>query len=154
MGELEQLVQIMKTEGDAAPPQPLDRIERAEKALGFQLPPDFRSFTSEVGSAGVFGIEIYGVLSDDFENGSVPDAIWLTLTERRDCALVDTAVVVAADGMGGYYILDTAKADERGEPPVEVWVPGLTEANSPREVVGADFASTFLAMVLEQRDAL
>jgi antitoxin YobK len=149
MAVVDELIEIMEAEGDIAGSQPPDRVERAEAALGFSLPPSFRAFTSAVGSADTRGIEIYGVLSDDFENAGVPDGIWLTLRVRSEYDLPATAIIVAEDGMGGYYVLDTSKADERGEPPVEVWVPGRSDGESPSEVVGRDFASTFLAMVLE-----
>src|SRR5688500_9743897 len=111
MGDVDELIGIMESEGDVAGGQPLDRVESAETALRFTLPPCYRTFTSAVGSADVRGLVIYGVLGDDFENSGVPDGIWLTLRLRRESDLPASAVVVGEDGMGGHYILDIAKSD-------------------------------------------
>jgi antitoxin YobK len=49
-----------------------------------RFPPTYRRFLLEYGAGNVRSTEIYGVMDDDFENSSVPDAIWHNLTTRRE----------------------------------------------------------------------
>ncbi|PTY76251.1 hypothetical protein B5V89_18635 [Heyndrickxia sporothermodurans] len=62
-------------------------INLAEEKLGLRFTGQYLDFLQTFG-AGNFGAqEIYGIISPDFENSSVPDAIWYTLTERKEINL-------------------------------------------------------------------
>jgi len=71
-------------EGDFAGPKPDALIEKAEGALNLKFPPTYRRFLKEFGCGDVGGEEFYGIISDEFENSTIPNGIWLTLTEREN----------------------------------------------------------------------
>jgi hypothetical protein len=128
-------------------PRSDELIEAAEQALGFRLPPLYRRFVSELG-AGTAGSEsIYGVINLDFVSSSAPNAIWLTLKHRESSNLPTSMIVASDDGMGGYFVLDTAKAPPGGEPPVEVWEPGMSQPGDKFEFIAPDFGTWFLDTV-------
>ncbi len=77
-------------------------VETAEQALGVTFPPTYRRFVLELGAGCVGWREFYGVTADDFASASVPNGIWLTLDERRECHLPDPLVIVEASSMGEY----------------------------------------------------
>jgi antitoxin YobK len=114
-------------------------IEEAEKALGIAFPPTYKKFLAKFGCGDIEGLEIYGLISDDFENSSVPDAVWLTLDERKS-GLPDHLILVYATGDGGYYALDTSQANEDGECPVVAY-----ELNGQVEKVADDYGSFLLS---------
>ena len=70
-------------EGDFAGPKPDALIEKAEGALNLKFPPTYRRFLKEFGDD-VGGEEFYGIISDEFENSTIPNGIWLTLIEREN----------------------------------------------------------------------
>jgi antitoxin YobK len=108
----------------------------AEEALGHPLPPTYRRFVEELGAGDLAGVEIYGVIDDDFENSGVPDAIWFTLTERKDSELPEGLVLVMQDIDGFYAVLDTRGIAPGGEAPVVSWFEG-----EPSERLADDFGS-------------
>ena len=82
------------------------------------FPPSYRQFLLELGCGDVAGFEVYGLVDEDFVDSAVPDAIWLTLEERRSSGLDPRYVVIGALGDGTYDCLDTAHVDAAGEAPV------------------------------------
>jgi len=90
----------------------------AEEALGLHFPPTYRQFLHEFGCGDVNGIEIYGIIDNEFEDAGIPDAIWLTLELRRSVGLDLNYVAFSEQGDGSYYVLDTGTSDEEGENPV------------------------------------
>ncbi len=119
-------------------------IARAEGTLGLAFPASYRAFLTSLGCGGVSGLEFYGLIDDDFEHSSVPDAVWLTLTLRRTTSAPDSLVVVSDTGDGGYYAIDVAQKDADGESPVVEWWPGLEGAEGNGRVVASDFGTFFL----------
>lgn len=66
--------------------------------------------------AGNFGAQvIYGIIGSDFENSSVPDAIWFTLTERREINLPNNLLVIYDTGSDEIFCLDYNQLDDNGE---------------------------------------
>lgn len=58
-------------------------ITLAEERLGIKFWKIYMEFLRRYG-AGNFGAqEVYGIIGDDFDNSSVPDVIWYTLTFGR-----------------------------------------------------------------------
>lgn len=88
-------------------------IQKAEKILGLAFPPSYRMFISRYGCGDIEGLEIYGIIDDDFVNSSVPDAVWLTLNERSS-GLPDTYIIIAG-GDGEFYVIDTRYKNSDGE---------------------------------------
>ena len=93
-------------QGDFVGQQPEELVARAERALDRPFPDSYRAFVSELGAGDVGGEEFFGLVDDDFEDSAVPDAVWLTLSERRDSGLPPELILVHATGDGGYHALD------------------------------------------------
>lgn len=94
-----------------------DIISLAEIKLGLTFPPTYREFLKKLGCGDVEGLEFYGIITEDFENSSVPDAIWLTLDERKR-GLPVNLIIFYSGGEGSYYALDSNEVDKQGEYPV------------------------------------
>lgn len=90
-------------------------VTKAEAALGITFPPSYRCFLLEMGCGDINGLEIYGLINDNFENSTVPNGIWLTLSERREIGLHPAYVLISEGGDGTYYGLDTRQIDNNGE---------------------------------------
>ncbi|AIS10581.1 hypothetical protein JM49_02500 [Pseudomonas chlororaphis subsp. aurantiaca] len=123
-----------------------DLVDAAEITLGVIFPPSYREFLTSLGCGDAAGHEFYGVISPDFINSGVPDAIWLTLRERVDSKLPSRLVIVGAQGDGAYYALDCGRVTEGKECPVIIWWPGASEEKliDDAEVLAVDFGSFFL----------
>ena len=145
MSDYEQAVALLREnedEADFVGPRSAELIQRAEVALGVRFPPTYRRFLSEYGAGNIGGTEIYGVIDDDFETSSVPDAIWLNLTDPREGLFVFYAV-----GEGTEFCLDTSRTGADGEMPVVAVAPG---DEGGREEVAQDFGSALLMLVREE----
>ena len=59
-------------------------IVSAEKKIGYHFPPTYRNFLIKYGAGNIGSSEIYGVISRDFENSSIPDAVWYALKMRKE----------------------------------------------------------------------
>ena len=119
-------------------------IAAAEGRLGLRFPATYRRFLLRLGAGSFGAAEFYGVIAEDF-SGPLPDGVWVTLTSRAGpAALPSSMVVIGEDGMGGYYVLDTAADDE---PPVVVWNGGDSEPGDPLETVAPDFGAFILDCV-------
>ncbi len=152
MAELDAVLRLVEEHDDEADfvgPREESLIEAAEQALGLRFPPTYRRFLLELGTGGFDGEEIYGIISEDLGRAGVPNAIWLTLDERQSSGLPGSMVTIYNDGMGGFFVLDTAKPGKGGEPPVEVWQPGASQPDDTLEVVGDDFGIVALQLFSE-----
>lgn len=124
-------------------------IARAEEILGLRFPPTYREFLRRYGCGDIAGQEFYGLLTEDFTNSGVPDAIWLTLKQRASSGLPHHLVVVYAVGDGTYYALNCAERSVDEECPLVAWVPGASNASDHLEIVAKDFGA-FMRETLEQ----
>jgi antitoxin YobK len=125
-------------------------INKAENALGFRFSKIYRDFVKKYG-AGSFGSqEVYGVIDDDFENSSVPDAIWFTLTEREDSNLPNHLLVIYDTGMSELFCLDFERLNEYGEPIVISFLQGIDLDNQEFTVIANDFGDFILDLVKEE----
>ena len=104
--------------GDFEGAKPETLVVKAEAALGVKFPPSYRRFLLELGCGDINGVEIFGLINDNFEKSTVPNGIWLTLNERRSIDLDPAYVIVGDGGDGTYYALDTRQVDAAGENPV------------------------------------
>jgi hypothetical protein len=127
---------------DFVGPRDAALVQAAEEALGRQLPPTYTRFLREFG-AGNFGpFEVYGVIDDDFEDSSVPDGIWFTLTEREESGLPEHLAVVGEAGDGALYCLDLGRSEP--EAPVVLFEPGAAAEDQPDAIEFPDFGSFLL----------
>lgn len=112
--------QLIEQAGNAdfAGPKPEWLVTKAENALNVKFPPTYRQFLLEFGCGGIDGVEIYGLIDDNFDNSTVPDGIWLTLDERAISNLKPSYVIIGDGGDGTQYAIDTEKVNQQGECPV------------------------------------
>ena len=107
-------------ETDFFGPRPEELIRSAEEALGLKFPPTYRRFLREFGCGGVASEEFYGITRDNFETGTVPNGIWLTLRNRREFGLPHNFILVNDLGEGSRYAIDTSRVGDDGENPVVI----------------------------------
>lgn len=120
-------------------------ILKAENFLGIQFPQSYRVFLSTKGCGDFRGREFYGIVDGDFENSSVPDAIWLTWRKHMDIHL-DKCLLLIAQSIEGYYALDTSKMKD-GECQVVDWIPNIP--TEQLEIIAPDFGTFFLNEIKE-----
>lgn len=108
---------IKENDGDFEGPKNECLVKKAQHALGIKFPPTYKQFLMELGCGDIEGFEFYGVINSDFENAGVPDAIWLTLSERKE-GLPEDLVIVGSSGYGTYFAIDTSRRSDTGECPV------------------------------------
>ena len=114
-------------------------IEKAECTLGLKFPPTYRTFLEKLGCGDIEGLEFYGIIDGDFEKSSVPDAIWLTLNERKS-GLPTSLILIYSNGTGGYYAIDTSQIYSNGESPIVSYA-----LNGSIEKISDDFGSFILS---------
>ena len=98
-------------------------IKSAEKALGLRFPPSYRQFLLDFGCGDFNGIEIYGIIDDNFESSSAPNGVWLTLNERSEISLDSKYIIIGSSGSGEYFAIDALDVDDFGEGPVVLLSP-------------------------------
>ena len=100
-------------------------ILRAEEATGFKFTGMYRDFLKNYGAGNFGGGEIYGIIDDNFEDSGIPDAVWITLTERRKINLPANLLIIYDIGTGEYHCLDFGKLNNNKEPKVVSFYPGF-----------------------------
>lgn len=121
-------------------------IVKAENFLGIKFPKTYRFFLKQSGCGSFRSKEFYGISTNNFENSSVPNGIWLTNDERKKTNL-DKDLILIGQSIEGYYALDISKMDKNGECPVVDWHAGANRNNL--EVIAEDFGSYFLNEINE-----
>jgi len=124
---------------------PEELIAKAELFLGVKFPESYKVFLRKKGCGSFLSKEFYGISSDKFENGSVPNSIWLTGDERKTSKL-NHGLVLIGQSFEGYYALDTSRIKDNECPVVDA----LPVGNSADfETVATDFGTFFLKQVQE-----
>lgn len=114
-----------------------ESIVKAKNILNVHLPKSYEEFIEKYGCGDIFGIEIFGIVSDlNIEGRNIPSFVWLTKELRKD-GLPNYYIPISESGDGFYYILDTLKMNDDFECPVLIWSIG----NSKTEIVSSSFAS-------------
>jgi len=127
-----------------------DLISMAENELDLKFTGLYLDYLQTFG-AGNFGAEeIYGIINDDFENSSVPDAIWYTLTERKETNLPNNLLVIYDTGSEELFCLDFNNLDDKNEPRVVSFVPGIQSESQTYEIIANDFGDFLLDLVKEE----
>lgn len=125
-------------------------IMLAEDKVGLTFSKQYLDFLQTFG-AGNFGAEeIYGIIHADFENSSVPDAIWYTLTEREEIKLPHNMLVIYDTGCDELFCLDFNRLDHSGEPKVISFIPGVELENQTYEIIANDFGDFLLDLVEQE----
>lgn len=124
-----------------------ENIAKAEKELNVTFSKSYRQFLKDFG-AGNFGAEeIYGILSGDFDNSGIPDAIWFTKKQRCEMALAPNLVIIYFTGGSEYFCLDVNQMNDEGECPVVVCVVGTDTIDKKLEIIAEDFGDFFLDII-------
>jgi len=119
-------------------------VEKAEIALGLKFPPSYRRFLLELGCGDIEGVEVYGIIDDNFEKSSIPNGIWMTLNQREAIDLKNQFVIVGEDGDGTLHAIDTGVVESGESPVVRLSVDGRNV-----EKMANDFGSYLLSRVEE-----
>jgi len=128
-------------------PQPDTLIESAEKVLGLRFPPTYREFLRRLGYGHVPGCDFYGLIHSDFENSALPDAVWITLRDRKSEGLSSSVIYISDTGYGGYYAIDTSQKTPEGESPVVVAWGADDDWFNVGETIAEDFGAFLLEYV-------
>ncbi|RJX41644.1 SMI1/KNR4 family protein [Paenibacillus pinisoli] len=122
----------------------------AEEAIGYEFSPIYRNFIKKFGAGNFGSQEIYGVIDEDFENSSVPDAIWYTLMEREEINLPDNLLVIYDSGGEELFCLDFSNVNEENEPPIVSFIAGQSLSTQKNETVASDFGDFLLCLVKKE----
>lgn len=125
-------------------------IKLAEEKLGVKFTGLYLDYLQTFGVGNFGAQEIYGIINDKFENSSVPDAIWYTLTERKEINLPNNLLVIYDTGSDELFCLDFNQLDEKGEPKVVSFVPGIDLESQSYEVIANDFGDFLLDLVMQE----
>jgi hypothetical protein len=128
-------------------PKPEELVKGAEELLGLKFPPTYRAFLLHLGAGSIAGAEFYGIAKGGLMTPKVPNAIWLTMDERRSTQLPTSFVVVSDTGDGGYYVIDVSQKTPDGDSPVIEWWPALPNAEGNGKKVASDFGSFLFEQV-------
>lgn len=138
----QQAIQLLKEagDGDFVGPRPETLLAKAEAALGLTFPLSYRRFLLEMGCGDINGLEVFGLIDDQFENSAIPNGIWLTLNERKESGLHPAYILISDGGDGTLYALDTRQRSNDGEAPVVL----LSVDGQHSERVADSFGDYFL----------
>lgn len=147
--KFQKAVQIIREnieEADFEGEKPVHLLESAERVLNLSFPDTYREFLKMFGCGDIGGEEFYGLVSENFHKSSIPDAVWLTLEERKS-GLPEGLILIADTGDGSFYALNTLKLAGK-ECPVVIWEPGVSSPLESLPTAAPDFGS-FLLQRLE-----
>lgn len=128
-------------------------VASAEMKLDTKFPPSYRNFLVSYGCGDIAGVEIYGVIDNNFINSSIPDGIWATLNAREKYKLPHRFIIIGSTGDGYWYALDSSQPDKDGEYPVGIC--GFGENNEGFEKTNDNFAEYLfeqITLALEDQD--
>lgn len=128
-------------------------ISLAQETLKLKFSHQYYNFLKIYGAGNFGSEEIYGIIDDDFENSSVPDAIWYTLTERIESNLPQNLIIIYDTGGDEVFCLDFNKLDELGEPSIVVYYLGLNPKQQTYEVIANDFGDFLLEKIQNELDS-
>ena len=122
-------------------------ISKAEEVISLNFTGTYRDFLKNYGAGNFGSEEIYGIIDDDFEDSSVPDAIWYTLSERKEINMPRNLLVIYATGDGELYCLDFNRINGEKEPAVVSFFPGFDLNIQKYEIIAKDFGEFLLQRV-------
>ncbi|MGW2818245.1 SMI1/KNR4 family protein, partial [Streptomyces sp. NPDC001415] len=124
-------------------------IDAAEQAMGVRFPPSYRRFIEEFGSLDIAAEDFLGV----YKTPMGGDTLWGSSHETlnaRNVGMAHELIAIQQDGMGGIYVLDSSRPDDRGEYPVMIWEVWRS-TDAPMEIQGDSFGEFALRACLMWR---
>ncbi|NRG46589.1 SMI1/KNR4 family protein [Bacillus sp. CRN 9] len=145
-----QIIQTNEDSADFIGGRTNELIKLAEEKIGLKFTGLYLDFLQTFGVGSFGSQEIYGIINDNFENSSVPDGVWYTLTERKEINLPTNLLVIYDTGSDELFCLDFNQLDEKGEPKVVSFVPGIELESQKYEVIANDFGDFLLNIVMQE----
>ncbi|MFC4775746.1 SMI1/KNR4 family protein [Paenibacillus sp. GCM10023252] len=120
-------------------------ILKAETVLGLAFPLTYRNYLLKFGALSFGFIDIYGIVSDDFINSGIPDAVWYTLKlrEEDELSLPRHLVAIYHTGGGEIFCLNTSTTDGQ----VVSFAIGYDLENQTYKVISDSFGEFLLEKV-------
>ncbi|TSB48563.1 SMI1/KNR4 family protein [Alkalicoccobacillus porphyridii] len=125
-------------------------IKKAEHLLNLKFDGVYLDFLLTFGAGNFGSQEIYGIIHDDFEQSSVPDSIWFTLTERKEQNLPSHLLVIHDTTVGELYCLDFSNTNASNEPKVVSYILGVELNEQVYKLVADDFGEFLLNLVSQE----
>ena len=141
-----------KTKADFVGEIPSGIITKAEEALKLEYTGSYLDFLQNFGSGDFNGEEIYGIVDSDFEDSSVPDAIWYTLQERKETNLPSNLLIIYDTGSEELLCLNFNDCDKTGEPKVVSYMPGIDMDEQDFEIIAESFGDFLLELLEDSLD--
>lgn len=127
----------------------LSLIIAAETALNIKFPDSYCYFLENLGCGDIYGQEFFGITKADFINSGIPNAIWLTLKERKESDLPEYLVIVYFGGDGDYYAIDCRDPHNA---PIVYWEPGVSKKSDKLHKIADDFGIFFKETILNAKE--
>ncbi|ANU23396.1 SMI1/KNR4 family protein [Planococcus donghaensis] len=128
----------------------VELIEKAEAAVGLQFTGSYLDYLQTFGAGNFGSEEVYGIIDEDFEDSSVPDAIWYTLTLRKSINLPANFLAIYDTGSDEIFCLDFHSTDATGEPKVVALDPTYALEDQTLEIIADDFGDFLLELIEEE----
>lgn len=125
-------------------------IAKAEAAVGLKFTGSYLDYLQTFGAGNFGSEEVFGIIDEDFEDSSVPDAIWYTLNLRKDINLPANFLAIYDTGSDEVFCLDFNDMDAEGEPKVVALDPAYALSNQTLEVIADDFGNFLLDLIEEE----
>lgn len=128
-------------------------VEKAQQLLGIPFSKQEFEYLSKFGYIEFFGVELYGILNENFEDDGEYEGCMVewTLNERKNGSIPDKWIALRFDDDGGMVFLDHSELDADDEPKVI-----LAEFDGHQykksETLADDFGDYLLELVEEQLD--
>ena len=90
-----------------------DLIEKAELFLEVKFPKEYKDFLRKLGCGDINGKEIYGIISDKFENSSIPNMVWFTASSRKEFSISKNLIFIASSDEYDFVIETSTGKDDK-----------------------------------------
>ncbi|MCR5123133.1 MAG: SMI1/KNR4 family protein [Ruminococcus sp.] len=126
-------------------------IEKAEQLLGLKFSEQESEYLSKFGYIEFSGVELYGILNEDFEDDGEYEGCMVewTLHEREEGNIPEDWIALQFADDGGMIFLDHSDIDENGEPKV-ILAEDTGTGYKKTDLIADDFGNFLLGVVEEQ----
>lgn len=125
-------------------------IAKAEAAVGLKFTGSYLDYLQTFGAGNFGSEEVYGIIDEDFEDSSVPDAIWYTLNLRKSINLPANFLAMYYTGSDEVFCLDFNSTKATGESKVVALDSTYALEDQTLETIANDFGDFLLELVEEE----